>query len=166
MYNFPSIFTLYSVLNTLNYICAMNNDSPIHFFKEDVKFRLLHSNELKEWILRAFRSNKKNIQQINYIFCSDQYLLKMNKQYLKHNYFTDIITFDNSSDPKKKEADIFISIDRVKANAAAFNISFNDELHRVMIHGALHLIGYDDKTPANKKKMKLAEDAWLEKRGF
>ena len=157
---------MHSILNTPYYICAMVKDYPIHFFKEDVKFRLLHSNELKQWIFKAFKSNKKNIQQINYIFCSDQYLLQMNKQYLKHNYFTDIITFDNSSDPKKKEADIFISIDRVKANAKAFKIPFKDELHRVMIHGALHLIGYDDKKPENKKKMKRAEDAWLEKRGF
>jgi rRNA maturation RNase YbeY len=90
----------------------------------------------------------------------------MNKKFLKHNFFTDIITFDNSSESGKIEADIFISIDRVQANAKQFNTAFRDELHRVMIHGALHLIGFDDKTPANKTKMRQAEDAWLAKRKF
>jgi rRNA maturation RNase YbeY len=90
----------------------------------------------------------------------------MNKKFLHHNYFTDIITFDNSSEPGKTEADIFISIDRVQANAKKFKTPFKDELHRVMIHGALHLIGFDDKNAANKKKMRQAEDLWLAKRSF
>jgi len=90
----------------------------------------------------------------------------MNKKFLDHHFFTDIITFDNSTEPGKIESDIFISIDRVQENARKFNTLFKDELHRVMIHGALHLIGYDDKKPANKKKMQSAEDAWLEKRRF
>jgi rRNA maturation RNase YbeY len=141
-------------------------DTQIHFFKEDIKFRLLHSDELKQWILSAFRVNKKKVHHISYIFCSDKYLLAMNKKFLHHNYFTDIITFDNSTEPGQIESDIFISIDRVQENAKKFNKPFKDELHRVMIHGALHLIGYDDKKPANKKKMQSAEDAWLEKRRF
>ena len=141
-------------------------DTQIHFFKEDIKFRLLHSDELKQWILSAFRVNKKKVHHISYIFCSDKYLLAMNKKFLHHNYFTDIITFDNSTEPGQIESDIFISIDRVQENAKKFNKPFKDELHRVMIHGALHLIGYDDKKPANKKKMQSAEDSWLEKRRF
>jgi len=144
----------------------MIKEYPIHFFKEDVKFRLLHSDELKQWILSAFRVNKKRVHHISYIFCSDKYLLAMNKKFLDHHFFTDIITFDNSTEPGKIESDIFISIDRVQENARKFNTLFKDELHRVMIHGALHLIGYDDKKPANKKKMQSAEDAWLEKRRF
>ena len=141
-------------------------ESPIDFFKEDVKFRLLHSEELKTWILKAFKVNKMNIQHISYIFCSDRYLLSMNKKFLHHHYYTDIITFDNSTEPGKIEADIFISIDRIQANAKEFKSLFKDELHRVIIHGALHLIGYDDKKPALKKKMQMAEDSWLEKRNF
>jgi len=141
-------------------------ESPIDFFKEEVSFRLLHSDELKRWILQTFKSHKKNVQHISYIFCSDKYLLSMNKKFLQHNYFTDIITFDNSTEPGRINADIFISIDRVKANAKQFDSTFKDELHRVMIHGALHLAGFDDKNTAAKKKMRLAEDAWLEKRKF
>ena len=144
----------------------MPKESQIDFFKEDVTFRILHSDELKRWILKAFRDNKKKVQHISYIFCSDKYLLLMNKKFLHHNYFTDIITFDNSTEPGKIEADIFISIDSVKANAKNFNTLFKDELHRVVIHGALHLIGYDDKNDANRKKMRQAEDSWLAKRNF
>src|SRR5689334_17865595 len=124
----------------------MQKNPPIDFFKEDVKFRLLHSDDLKQWILKAFGANEKKVQHISYIFCSDKYLLSMNRKFLQHNYFTDIITFDNSTETGKIEADIFISIDRVQANAKEFKTSFKDELHRVMIHGALHLIGFDDKT--------------------
>jgi probable rRNA maturation factor len=161
-----SLISPISNLQSAHYICAVKKDSPIDFFKEDVKFRLNHSEELKQWILSAFRSNKKSPQHISYIFCSDKYLLAMNKKFLHHHYFTDIITFDNTTVAGKIEADIFISIDRIQANAKKFNTLFKDELHRVMIHGALHLIGYDDKKPALKKKMQVAEDAWLGKRSF
>jgi probable rRNA maturation factor len=144
----------------------MQENSHIDFFKEDVSFRLLHSDELKRWILKAFSDNNKRIQHISYIFCTDKYLLGMNKKFLHHNYFTDIITFDNSLEPGKIEADIFISIDSVQTNAKKFNTLFKDELHRVIIHGALHLIGFDDKNDANRKKMRQAEDLWLARRNF
>lgn len=144
----------------------MRKEYQIDFFKEEVNFRLIRSEELKQWILKAFAAHKKKVQHVSYVFCSDKYLLSMNKKFLQHNYFTDIITFDNSTEPGKIEADIFISIDRVKANAKEFNTAFKDELHRVMIHGALHLIGFDDKNSANKKKMREAEDLWLGKRKF
>ena len=144
----------------------MNGESSIDFFKENVKFRILHADELKKWILKAFKTHKKNILQINYIFCSDKYLLAMNKKFLHHNYFTDIITFDNSTMPGIIEADIFISVDRIRANAEKFRTLFKDELHRVMIHGALHLIGFNDKKPSQKKEMQVAEEVWLAKRKF
>ncbi|CAN5509818.1 rRNA maturation RNase YbeY [soil metagenome] len=144
----------------------MNKKSPIHFFKEDVSIRLLNREALKLWIMKSFKENKLVVEDINYIFCSDKYLLKMNKDYLGHNYFTDIITFDNSTAKGKVEADIFISSDRVRANAKTFNSSFSDELHRVMIHGALHLMGYKDKNAKDEKAMRKAEEYWLTKRRF
>ena len=137
---------------------------PIHFFKEDISFRIQQPEELKKWIQNVFRHHKKKVQHISYIFCSDNYLLAMNKKFLQHHYLTDIITFDNSVDPGKIEADIFISVDRVRANAKKFNLTFKDELHRVMVHGALHLMGYDDKKPSLQKKMQNAENVWLNKR--
>ncbi len=121
---------------------------------------------LKKWILLAFKENETAVLGINYIFCSDKYLLKLNKEYLGHNYFTDIITFDNSKEKGTAEADVFISSDRVMANAKKFKSTFRDELHRVMIHGALHLMGYDDKTPKAEKAMRQAEEYWLRKRSF
>ncbi|MCX6274447.1 MAG: rRNA maturation RNase YbeY [Bacteroidetes bacterium] len=144
----------------------MNKKSPIHFFKEDVSFRLLKQEELKKWILLAFKKNETTVIDINFIFCSDKYLLKLNKEYLGHNYFTDIITFDNSKENGIVEADIFISSERVMANAKKFKTGFRDELHRVMIHGALHLMGYDDKTAKAEKAMRQAEEYWLSKRNF
>lgn len=144
----------------------MNKKSTISFFKEDVSFRLLKQDALKKWISLAFKENEISLLGINCIFCSDKYLLKLNKEYLGHNYFTDIITFDNSTEKGMVEADIFISIERVMANAKKFKTGFNDELHRVMIHGALHLMGYDDKTPQKEKAMRQAEEYWLGKRKF
>ena len=139
---------------------------PVFFFKEGVSFRLTHQEALKKWIVRACRENKATIIGINYIFCSDKYLLRLNREYLNHHYYTDIITFDNSSARGFLEADIFISVDRVRANAAKFKTTFSDELHRVMIHGALHLMGYDDKNAMDEHNMRRAEDYWLAKRRF
>ena len=102
---------------------------------------------------------------INYIFCSDNYLHQINFQYLDHDTFTDIITFDQS-DKDQIEGDIFISIDRVHENANERNISFVNELHRVMIHGILHLLGYNDKTPKEKQLMREKEDECLSLRNL
>jgi probable rRNA maturation factor len=103
---------------------------------------------------------------VSYIFCSDIYLLQVNQQFLNHNYFTDIITFDNSAGDGLIVGDVFISVDRIRENAAKYKVSVTDELHRVIIHGALHLVGYTDKTPADKEKMTLKEDFYLNKRSF
>lgn len=99
-------------------------------------------------------------------FCSDAYLLPMNQQYLDHDTYTDIITFDNSEVEGDIVGDIFISVERVRENAAKFNITETDELHRVIIHGALHLLGYTDKSVVTKKKMTQKEDECLAKRTF
>ena len=138
----------------------------IFFFKESIKFRLSKRKQLKDWILEIIKKEGYSISNINFIFCTDSNLRKINKKYLNHDYFTDIITFDNSVLKKTIEGDIFISIDRVIVNSKKFTSSFNDELHRVMAHGVLHLIGYGDKTKSQKTEMKIREDFWLMRRTF
>ena len=133
----------------------------IHFFSEDVEFTPKTPRKLKSWIITSAGKEKASINEVNYIFCSDKYLLRLNKEYLNHNTYTDIITFDNSQSKGEIEGDIFISVDRVKENAEKFNVTFDMELHRVMIHGVLHLIGYKDKSLADKSKMRKKEDACL-----
>src|SRR5882672_6600894 len=133
----------------------------IFFFKEGIKFRLNDKESLVKWIAGQTRKAGFGISNVNFIFCSDVYLRRMNVKYLKHDYFTDIITFDNSSEKKILEGDIYISIDRVKKNSALFKSSFNDELHRVMCHGMLHLMGYDDSNKRLKEVMRKMEDRWL-----
>jgi len=136
----------------------------ISFFEEGICYKLKDKNNVKRWIKAAITSEGYKLDQLTYIFCSDPYLLKINVEYLDHDTYTDIITFDNSETERVISGDIFISIDRIKENAAKFNQSVIDELHRVIIHGALHLLGYKDKTPADKQKMTEKEDYYLAKR--
>ena len=140
----------------------MRNDlSAIHIFREKVEVRLHNKQKLLPVLHRIAKRAGFTIVNLNYIFCNDRYLRKMNVEYLQHDYNTDIITFDNSTARGKIEADIFISIDTVRKNAGAYNVSFQDELNRVMIHGLLHLTGMDDKNPELKSEMRAAEDRWL-----
>ena len=136
----------------------MNN---IRFFTEDIHFALKDKIKLRQWIADTIRKQNKQLHSINYIFVSDDYLLKVNQNYLNHDTLTDIITFNQSSNPTYIEADIFISIPRVKENAKNIGIPFNDELHRVMIHGVLHILGYSDKTPREKNEMRKKENHYL-----
>lgn len=140
----------------------MSMEETIYFFKENVKFRLTKQKELKALLKKIAKKEGHKTQTINYIFCNDKYLLNMNKQYLHHNYFTDIITFDNSIEKNIIEGDIFISIDTIKKNAVKFKTTIQNELHRVMIHGLLHLIGYKDKSKKEKEQMRNMEDKYLE----
>ena len=133
----------------------------IHFFTEDISFALDQENKTITWIEQVLQSEGYQAENINYILCSDNHLLAMNQQYLSHNTLTDIITFDHSDGTKNLEADIFISIDRVKENALSLKKGFADELHRVIIHGLLHLFGLKDKTEAEKQEMRKKEDACL-----
>ena len=137
--------------------------SPISFFKQDVAFRLNKKEQLYKWITSAAKKEGFDIIELNYVFCTDPYLKKMNVKFLKHNYFTDIITFDNSIEKKKIIGDIFISIDRIRINAKQYETTFDNELHRVMIHGLLHLTGYKDKTPKDQQVMRKMEDLYLSK---
>lgn len=141
----------------------MFSDSSIHFFSESIKFVLRDKTKIRKWLMKCSSKERKKIGELNYIFCSDSYLRKINKQYLKHDYFTDIITFPATSVKESLvSGDIFISIERVKENAGVFKVTFNEELHRVMAHGLLHLCGYGDKTEKEVKKMRKMEDEWLE----
>ena len=136
----------------------------IHFFEEDIRFKLKDKNKVKAWIKSAIVSEGYKLQELNYIFCSDAYVLQINQQYRDHDTYTDIITFDNSEKDKVITGDIFISVDRIRENAAKFDTGLTNELHRVIIHGALHLLGYTDKTAESKKLMTEKEDFYLVRR--
>ena len=142
-------------------------ENQLNFFSEDTSFELKNKDSVIDWILSFLSDYNRKAGEINYIFCSDEYLLGMNQTHLNHDYYTDIITFPLSSpgdDPVF--SDIFISIDRIRDNADNLQTSFEDELHRVMIHGILHLIGLDDHTDEGKKEMRKAEDDALSQRKF
>ena len=123
------------------------------------------SEQVKDWLLEAIMEENRKAGEISYVFCDDEYLLKKNVKYLKHNTLTDIISFDYSTG-KLISGDIFISIERVYENAEDFGVSFNDELHRVMIHGILHFCGFKDKTKEEKTLMRSKEDYYLSLRTF
>ena len=133
----------------------------IFFHYPERGFELKNRNALKAFLLRMARKEGKQVDTINYIFCNDAYLLKINREYLGHDYYTDIITFELSERGESLVADIFISIDRVRDNSVAFKVSFKRELLRVIIHGMLHLCGYSDKSKAQKQKMRDMEDVYL-----
>ena len=132
---------------------------PVYFHKEDVALVLKNSASVKRWIRQVIEDCRKKTGSVNFIFCSDNYLLEINRKYLSHDYFTDVITFDLSDNSEKISGDIYISIERVKGNAK--KKSFEDELHRVMIHGVLHLLGFSDKTPGKQKQMRAMENNCL-----
>lgn len=134
----------------------------IHFFSEDTTYTLEQPNITQDWIANVISNHDQGIEALNFIFCSDDYLLDINKTYLDHDYYTDIITFDNrESDSDELESDIFISVDRIQDNAHTMGIPFDRELHRVIIHGVLHLLGWNDKTDEQKKAMREKEEACL-----
>jgi len=134
----------------------------IYFINESpVTYRLKQKTILCNWIYKTIQAEKKQLIQLNYIFCSDDFLLKLNQKHLNHNYFTDILTFDNSDTKKEIEGDIFISIDRVRDNAKTLKTLLHHELNRVIIHGVLHLCGYKDKTQLEQQKMRTKEDFYL-----
>jgi probable rRNA maturation factor len=139
---------------------------PINFFQEDVQCTLKNKTALRNWINNTISSEGLTLEELNFIFCSDEYLLKINQEYLNHDTYTDIITFDNSDEKELVLSDIFISIDRIKENSKKFGVSFKNELHRVIIHGVLHLLGYPDKKKDEKSLMTQKEDFYLALRDF
>lgn len=136
----------------------------INFFNEDVQFTLKDKIRIRQWIRKSIEIEDFKLGELNFIFCSDSYLLQINQEYLKHDTYTDIITFDNSENSELISGDIFISIDRVTENAERLQINLQNELHRVMIHGVLHLMGYPDKKKEEKLLMTSKEDFYLAQR--
>jgi probable rRNA maturation factor len=130
----------------------------IQFFEENIKFSLKEKNKHKKWLKTIAEKQGYKIIDLNYIFCSDEYLYQINLEYLNHDTYTDIITFDNSEERNSIEGDIFISIERIKENAENLNNGIDLEILRVMSHGLLHLMGYKDKSKQDKKQMKEMED--------
>ena len=141
-------------------------EESIKFFTEDTSYQLRQRTQIRTWLKSIAKKEKYSILELNYIFCSDEYLLQMNKDFLNHDYYTDVITFDNSEVKGKIEGDIFISIDRVKDNAQLQKTTIKDELHRVLVHGLLHLTGYKDKTNKEQEMMRKKEDSSLSLRKF
>ncbi|MBP6755536.1 MAG: rRNA maturation RNase YbeY [Bacteroidia bacterium] len=135
----------------------------INYFEEDIKFKLKEKRIINKWFKSVVENEKFKLGDLNYIFCSDKYLLEINQNYLNHDTYTDIITFDNSDEDKKIEGDIFISVERIIENAKDLNVEFEIELKRVLIHGLLHLCGYKDKTKEEKQKMRELETFYIEK---
>ena len=136
------------------------NESEINFFNADIDFDLSQNELISEKLIDHIIKNHNTCGVINYIFCSDDYLLDLNIKYLQHDFYTDILSFQMNDDPI--EGDIYISIDRVKDNAKQLNVAFDDELLRVISHGILHFLGYKDKTPEEQQEMRSKEDELIE----
>ena len=132
----------------------------IFYEAKDISFPKIKRRETTRWIKQIIEQNNKKSGYISYIFCSDEEILSINQAYLCHDYYTDIITFDYS-EGDKLSGDLFISLETVKTNSEKYKTNFIEELHRVMIHGILHLCGYEDDTPKEKKVMRLKEDEAL-----
>jgi rRNA maturation RNase YbeY len=127
----------------------------INVNKPDINY-----NKTSNWLQQVIIDNKKQIKEISVVFCNDEYLLELNKKYLNHDFNTDIITF-NYSKNNNISGDLLISLDTVSSNAKIYNVEFNNELHRVMVHGILHLLGFDDKTEEQQSLMREKEDFYL-----
>ena len=147
---------------------GLYHEAPgIEFLVEDVPdFELRDAEVLTSWIERVAEVHEHRLVQLTFIFCSDDYLHRLNVEYLGHDTLTDVITFDNADDSDIIEGDVFISVERVRENAQELHISFRDELHRVMIHGVLHLLGYHDKDLLSQTAMRHREDYCLTLRAF
>lgn len=135
--------------------------AKIHFFTEEITYTLKKKTAIKDWLKLAVTAEGYVLEELNFIFCPDEYLLRINQEYLQHDDYTDVITFDNSERPKTIVGDIFISIERIRENAKSLKVSPHDELCRVIIHGTLHLLGYKDKGKAAKLQMTAREDHYL-----
>ena len=135
----------------------------IQFFFEGVSIGLTQRNRLKSFIRKLFINEGLKLKSLNYVFCSDKELLRINREWLGHDFYTDIITFDLSETKSEKVAEIYISVDRVRENAIAFGIPIKKELLRVIFHGVLHLCGYRDKTAQEKEIMRKKENACLDR---
>lgn len=134
----------------------------INFTPHEVKVNLKNRTKLKAFLEERFAAEGQGLKNLQYVFCSDEYLLEINQQFLQHDTLTDIVTFELGEDPDVTEGEIYISVDRIKENAARYNVSEEQELHRVIFHGALHLCGYKDKSKEESLKMREKENEYLD----
>jgi probable rRNA maturation factor len=141
-------------------------EHPIEFFSEDIDFELDNADQISDWIADIIEAHEQELSNLTYVFCSDDYLHQINVEYLDHDTLTDIITFNNADEDGIVEGDVFISVDRVRDNASELQIPFHDELHRVIIHGVLHLLGFKDKSEEDAELMRKQEDSSLSLRKF
>lgn len=133
----------------------------INFFSENKTFEVDHKDKLRLLLKEVCKQENAHLSFVNCVFCSDEYLLQINKKHLKHNFLTDIITFDFSEKKDQIEGDLYISVDRVKENAKKYGDTFKIETIRVVLHGLLHLIGYKDKSEKEKKRMRVLENKYV-----
>ena len=136
-------------------------DPPIFFHFDNTSFSLRNRKRLKNFVAQIFKSKKKGLVSLTYVFSTDRRVLEINRQYLNHDFFTDVITFNLSDSGRDVQGEVYVSTDRVRQNSKTFNVSFSGELYRVMFHAALHLCGYRDKTTKEKAIMKKEEDRCL-----
>ena len=141
----------------------MGKIKPIISFAFEAKVQLTERKKLKTFLAVLCHKEHYLLHSLSIVFCSDDFLLDMNQSYLKHKYFTDIISFNLSETPDKIEGELYISVDRVRENAKTFRVSVNQELHRVIFHGVLHFCGYNDKKSSQKIIMRKKEDFYLKK---
>lgn len=141
----------------------MPEGSSIEFFFQKKPVFLPNRTALKKFIVSMMKKEGRKLESLSFVFCSDQYLLGINNDFLSHNYYTDIISFDLSGPDNPLQGEIYISVDRVRDNAKTLKQSFRSELHRVIFHGVLHFCGYGDKKPAEVKEMRTREDYYLKK---
>lgn len=132
----------------------------VTYFFEDTDFKLKNKTKIKKWLKLVAESEVFSLGAVSVIFCSDNYILDINQRFLQHDYFTDIITFDYS-EGEKISGDLFISVDSVRENSIEYETEFEEELHRVIVHGVLHLIGYDDHTDEDIRTMRSKENYYL-----
>lgn len=142
----------------------MSLEEIIQFHTEDIQFNFQKANIIRDWLHSTAQQEGSDIASLSFVFCSDSYLHDINVEYLNHDTLTDVITFQYSEpDSTEIEGDIFISIDRIKENATQFQVTFEQELFRVMVHGTLHLLGYGDKSPEEKTQMTEKENFYLKR---
>lgn len=135
--------------------------AQLHFFTEDISYRIRDIRKLQAWIINTIEREKGSLENINFILSSDTFIHKINLEYLNHDTYTDIITFEYNEPGQSILSDIYISLDRCRENAVTYKAKLTDEIHRILIHGVLHLLGYKDKAPAEKKQMTSKEDYYL-----
>ncbi|TMI88387.1 MAG: rRNA maturation RNase YbeY [Bacteroidetes bacterium] len=140
---------------------ASAKKTKVYFFSHDIPTRIKNTAGLKHFIELIFKKELQSLESINYIFCSDKVILEINKQYLNHDFYTDVITFDLSPNTKAISAEVYISIERIRDNANQLGLSLKSELHRVLFHAALHLCGYNDKKKKEKELMRKKENELL-----